>query len=262
MTDPSSPEASLLAPDEPPAFEFIAGRHSSPFLITCDHAGRRLPRALADLGVSASELERHIAWDIGAAGVTRQLAALLDASAVLQTYSRLAIDCNRPPSVPSSIVEQSEATLIPGNHALSAAARAARVAAIFQPYHDRILAELNERAARAQPTVLIAMHSFTPEFHGVPRPWHAGVLYNRDTRLAHAVLELLRADSELVVGDNEPYAVSDASDYGVVVYGEQRGNLHVELEVRQDLITTEAEQAAWAARLAPLFRRAASRFLG
>ena len=246
----------LLAPDEPAAFEVIADQNRSPFLITCDHAGKRLPRALGSLGLPESELSRHIAWDLGAAQVARALARELGAFAILQTYSRLAIDCNRRVDVPSSIPLLSESTVIPGNHGLSPAQAAERARAIFHPYHARILAEFERRAAAAQPSVLIAMHSFTPSFMGVTRPWHTGMLYNRDVRLGRALIDLLRREPELVVGDNEPYSVSDLSDYGVVVYGEQRGIPHVEIEIRQDLLADEPGQEAWAKRFARLLPEA------
>ena len=249
---PSTEEPRLLSPDDPPAFEVIEDDRGSPFLITCDHAGNRLPRALGNLGLPAHELERHIAWDLGAAQLTRCLARELGAFAILQTYSRLVIDCNRPLHVPSSIPLISENTAIPGNQDLSAAAAAERARAIFKPYHERIVSEFERRARAAQPTVLIALHSFTPIFQGVARRWHAGMLYQRDTRLGRALLELLRQDPELVIGDNQPYSVSDLSDYGVVVYGEGRGIPHVEIEVRQDLLRDEAHQMAWGTRLAKL----------
>ena len=252
------PNDPLLEPDEPAPFEVIEDSAGSPFLITCDHAGKRLPRALGDLGLTPAELERHIAWDLGAAGVARALARGLGACAVLQTYSRLVIDCNRPLGVPSSIADISEHTIIPGNQALPPGAAERRAREVFEPYHARIREELARRARASQPTVLIAMHSFTPTFKGVARPWHVGMLYNRDARLAHALLELLRRDPALVVGDNEPYSVSDSTDYGVVEYGERAGNLHVEIEIRQDLLSTEAGQAAWAERFAELLPRAAS----
>jgi predicted N-formylglutamate amidohydrolase len=257
--DPQSiPTPPLLAPDEPAAFEVIEDERSSPFLITCDHAGKRLPRALGTLGLPESELSRHIAWDIGAAQVARLLARELGAFAILQTYSRLAIDCNRPLDVPSSIPSISENTVIPGNGELSPAHKAERARAIFQPYHARIVSEFERREKAAQPSVLIAMHSFTPTFMGVSRPWHAGMLYNRDVRLGRALIELLRRDSELVVGDNEPYSVNDLSDYGVVVYGERRGIPHVEIEIRQDLLLDEPGQVAWAKRFARLLPEACS----
>lgn len=246
----------LLAPDEPAAFEVILDERRSPFLITCDHAGKRLPRALGTLGLPESELVRHIAWDLGAAQVARALARELGAFAILQTYSRLAIDCNRQVDVPSSIPLISEQTVIPGNHGLSPELAAERARAIFHPYHARILAEFERRASVGQASVLIAMHSFTPTFMGVSRPWHTGMLYNRDVRLGRALIELLRRDPELVVGDNEPYAVSDLSDYGVVVYGERRGIPHVEIEIRQDLLLDDAGQQAWAKRFARLLPEA------
>lgn len=252
--------AALLAPDEPAPFEVLGDRAGSPFLITCDHAGKQLPRALGNLGLPASELERHIAWDLGAAGLARELGRALGAFTVLQTYSRLVIDCNRRPGVPSSIAELSEDTIIPGNQALAPGEAERRVRDIFEPYHQCIVQELARRSRAAEPTVLIAMHSFTPSYRGVSRPWHVGVLYNRDTRLAHALLELLRRDPALVVGDNEPYAVSDLSDYGVVEYGERPGNPHVELEIRQDLLSDAGAQAAWAKRFAELLPRALAAF--
>jgi predicted N-formylglutamate amidohydrolase len=255
-----SPEASLLAADEPAAFEVAPGNGSSPFLITCDHAGRRIPRMLGDLGLPEAELSRHIAWDLGAFQVARELANALGAFLITQTYSRLVIDCNRHPEVPTSIPVISENTEIPGNQALSEEAKARRVRDVFAPYHERIVRELDRRAAANQPTVLVAMHSFTPIFKGVPRAWHVGMLYNRDTRLAHALLERLRSDPELVVGDNEPYSVTDTSDYGIPVYGERRSIPHIEIEIRQDLLLEEAGQKAWAKRFAELLPEACASF--
>jgi predicted N-formylglutamate amidohydrolase len=252
----------LLSSDEPPPFSVGHAEGSSPFLITGDHAGRLLPRRLGDLGLPEAELDRHIAWDIGAAGVARALADRLDAFFILQTYSRLAIDCNRPVDVPTSIVTVSEATPIPGNRDLSPADAASRAREIFWPYHDRIVAELERRRSADQQAVLIAIHSFTPVFKGVARPWHVGVLYNRDTRLAHPLLDLLRQEGDLTIGDNQPYAISDDSDYGIPVHGERRGIPHVELEIRQDLIADPAGERAWAARLARLLPAALEHLAG
>lgn len=249
-------KATILAEDEPSPVRVLRPDGTADLFLTADHAGRAIPRALGRLGVPDSELDRHIAWDIGIAGVTERLSAALDATAVLQTYSRLVIDCNRDPSVPSAMPEISETTPIPGNVGLSAADRAARVAAIFTPYHDRIATLLDARAAAGRRTVLVAMHSFTPVFKGESRAMQIGVLYNRDTRLAAALLELLRAEGDLVVGDNAPYAITDTSDYGVPVHGEHRGLMHVEIEIRQDLIADEAGQTAWADRFARLMREA------
>ncbi len=246
----------LLDPDESSPVRVLRETGRSDLFLTADHAGRAIPRRLGQLGLPENELVRHIGWDIGIAGVTERLSQALDATAVLQIYSRLVIDCNRDPSVPTSIPEISELTEIPGNRHLSDADRAARIEAIFAPYHARIRTLLDDRAAAGRRTVLVAMHSFTPIFKGESRAMHVGVLYNRDATLANTLLALLRAEGDLVVGDNAPYAITDTSDYGIPVHGEQRGLVHVEIEIRQDLIADEAGQAAWAARFARLLRAA------
>ena len=251
----------VLDPDEPGPVTFDNEAGRSVFFLTCDHAGRAIPRRLDRLGLPDHETRRHIAWDIGIGRVGRRLSQLLDATVILQTYSRLVIDCNRDPKVPSSIPEISETTEIPGNRSLTEAARAARIDAIFRPYHDTIAAALDRRAAADHASVLVALHSFTPVFKGVARPWHAAVLYNRDARLALPLLELLSTEDGLVVGDNEPYAVSDLSDYTVPVHGEGRGLPYVEVEIRQDQIAEPAGQAAWAERLARVLPAAYAEFL-
>lgn len=251
--------ASLLAADEPDPVTVLRADGVSPLFLTADHAGRHLPRALRGLGVSEAERARHIGWDIGIEGVTRHLAEALDATAVIQNYSRLVIDCNRDPAWPSAFPAVSEFTPIPGNEHLTEADRAARVRAIFSPYHGRITALLDQRAAAGRPSVVVAMHSFTPVFKGQSRTMHAGVLHNRDFGLAHIMLTLLRAEPDIVVGDNEPYAITEASDYGIPTHGAGRGLRHVELEIRQDLITEPAGQRAWAERLARLLPMAVDR---
>jgi predicted N-formylglutamate amidohydrolase len=240
----------LLTEEDPSPVRVLREAGASDLFLTADHAGRAIPKALGDLGVSAAEMERHIAWDIGIAGVTERLSALLDATAVLQTYSRLVIDCNRNPSWPTAMPDVSEYTPISGNHGLPPAARAARIAEIFDPYHDRIRALLDARARRR--TVLVAMHSFTPTFKGENRAMQVGMLYNKDARLARILLDLLRQEGDLVVGDNAPYAVTEDSDYGIPTHGEMRGLAHVEVEIRQDLIATAEGQDAWARRFARL----------
>jgi predicted N-formylglutamate amidohydrolase len=246
-------DAPLVGPDEPPPFEVVRPDGSSPYMLICDHASARLPRALGTLGVSAADRQRHIAWDIGVAGVARCLSERLDAFLILSNYSRLAIDLNRPPGSPQSIVTLSERTEIPGNFGLSVDAAVQRRRALFDPYHGRIREELDRRARDGRSAVLISVHSFTPSYLDASRIWHMGVLYQRDARLAHLVLQRMRMAEELVVGDNEPYAVNDATDYSVVNHGEKRGIAHVELEIRQDLIDDAASQASWAKRFADLF---------
>jgi len=244
----------LLTADDPAPVRVLRETGRSDLFLTADHAGRVIPKALGDLGVSEPERRRHIAWDIGIAGVTECLSDLLDATAVLQTYSRLVIDCNRDPSWPSAMPEISEYTPIPGNRGLTNDARAARVAAIFTPYHDRIGALLDARAHRR--TVLIAMHSFTPSFKGENRAMQVGILYDKDPRLALILLDLLRQEGDLVVGDNAPYALAEDSDYGVPAHGLRRGLPHLEIEIRQDLIAEPEGQQIWARRLARLFTAA------
>jgi predicted N-formylglutamate amidohydrolase len=242
--------ATFLADENvPPVHEHNAdGR--SPFLFTCDHYGRLIPRMLGDLGLSENELTRHIAWDIGIAEVSEQLATQLDAHLVAQRYSRLVIDCNRPPQVASSIPLISEAITIPGNEGLTREAAEARRQAIFDPYHRRIDEIIDQRLQAGKPTVLVAMHSFTPVYAGIARPWHIGTLYHRDTVLPPLLLKHLRREGDLVVGNNEPYAVSDETDYTIPVHGERRGLMNTGIEIRQDLISDQAGQQAWADRLA------------
>jgi predicted N-formylglutamate amidohydrolase len=243
---------SLLAADEPMPVTVHNENGSSPFLIVADHAGNSIPRALGRLGVSETECERHVAWDIGIGAVCRLVADALDATLVQQNYSRLVIDCNRTPGSETSIPETSEFTPVPGNVGLSESRKATRVREIFRPYHDRIGSELDRRRKAGRPAALIAMHSFTPVFEGVARPWHVGVLYNRDKRFAHLLMALLKRKVGLVVGDNEPYSVTDASDYTIPVHGERRGLHHVAIEVRDDLIADDKGQRAWGPLLARL----------
>jgi predicted N-formylglutamate amidohydrolase len=238
--------------DVPPVLEDNA-EGGSPFLLTCDHYGRTIPRMLGDLGLPASALDQHIAWDIGIAGVAEALSKHLGAHLIAQRYSRLVIDCNRPPGAPGSIPRLSEATVIPGNEGLARGAVETRRQAIFDPYHRRIAEVIDRRLRDGVPTVLVSLHSFTPVYAGVARPWHIGALYHRDTRLPPLLLKLLRAEADLVVGDNEPYAVSDETDYTIPIHGEARGLMNTGIEIRQDLIADQAGQRHWADRLARIF---------
>jgi predicted N-formylglutamate amidohydrolase len=251
----------LLAPDEPPAVTADNENGTSALVIVAAHAGTRMPRRLGQLGLSDAETDRHIAWDIGAGAVCRLIGTALDAVVIRQTYSRLVIDCNRMPGSETSILAVSEATPVPGNVGLSEAQKRARRREVFQPYHDRITAELDRRRAQGRPAALIAMHSFTPVFNSEARRWHVGVLYNRDPRFAHILMELLRREAGLVVGDNEPYSVTDASDYTIPVHGEQRNLHHVAIEIRQDLIADESGQMKFASLFARLLPQAYRRVM-
>lgn len=252
-----SAHESLLGPSDPPAFTVHAPAGRSRYFLTGDHAGQRVPARLEGLGVPRAELDRHIGWDIGIAEVARLLSARLDAFAIVQTYSRLVIDCNRPLGALTSIPETSDGTVVHGNHGLDDGARAARAREIHAPYHDRIVAELDARAATRP--IVIALHSFTPVMQGFVRPWQAGVLYNRQPAFSRALKPLLEAEG-FVVGDNEPYAVGDGTDYGIPVHAEGRELPSLLLEIRQDLIAHEAGQHEWAERLARLFGALEAKF--
>jgi predicted N-formylglutamate amidohydrolase len=251
----------LLAGDEPsPVLEERTHGRSN-LVIVVDHAGARIPRSLRDLGLPASELERHIAWDIGALGLARAMSELLDAPLIAQNYSRLVIDCNRDPRTPTSIPEISEWVVVPGNLNRSAADDAARRAAVFDPYHARIQAVLDERRAAGRPTFLVAQHTMTDVFKNSRRDMHGAVLYNRDRRFAGLVLDMLRREPGLTFADNQPYFVSDETDYTIPTHGERRGLPHVEIEIRQDLVREESGQREWAARVAAALSAAEAEFL-
>jgi predicted N-formylglutamate amidohydrolase len=245
--------ATLLGPSDPPPFELHNEGGGRRCLLICDHASAAIPAALGDLGLDAGQRRRHIAWDIGIAEVTRRLARRLDAPAVLSGYSRLVIDCNRQLDDPTSIAQESDDVPVPGNRGLDAAARAARAAACFWPYHQAITAQIARMREVGRPPALISLHSFTPVMQGYERPWHIGVLWNRDGRLAKPILEWLGRDPAICVGDNKPYDGRAGRGYGVSMHGEQEGLPHVLLELRQDLIDTHHGAEAWAERLAHLF---------
>ena len=208
--------------------------------------------------VSASDeavLRRHIGWDIGAGDVTRRLAGLLDAPAVLAGYSRLVIDCNRPLGAPTSIPALSDGVAVPANQALGGTAAAARAEACFAPYHraiDRVVAAVGERSG---PPVVISMHSFTPVLDGFERPWHVGVLWHRDGRVPLPLMAALGADPAIRVGDNEPYSGRVPMPYCIPAHAETTGLPHATVEIRQDLIDTHHGAEAWAHRVADALGR-------
>lgn len=247
---------SLLAADEPPAFQEFQIDGGSDFIIVADHASARIPRRLANLGLPDSELQRHIAWDIGALSVARRVALALDAPLVAQNYSRLVIDCNRDPKVATSIPRVSELREIPGNIGLSPQDIDARRKEIFDPYHRRIRDLLDHRQAVARRAIMVAQHTMTDVYKSDRRKMHAAVLYNRDRRFAGEVLRMLRRERDLIIADNEPYFVSDETDYTIPHHAEARKLLHVEIEIRQDLVKDEAGQEQWAARIARALRDA------
>lgn len=254
----------LIAPDEPAPTAIEHANGASPMLLIADHAGNLVPRALRQLGLPQSELDRHIGIDIGILGVCRSLSEILGATLIHQRYSRLVIDCNRHPQYDSAFASVSDQTPVPGNEGLAVADAARRITEIFMPYHAAISRELDRRENAKRPAALIAMHSFTPH-HKVlkaARPWPIAVLFNRDTRIADLLIRGLRDEAGLNVGVNEPYKVDDESDYAVPVHGEQRGVPVVEIEIRQDLIASVEGQKKWAALLAPFLRQSVDGVLG
>lgn len=224
----------------------VFGR-SRPAVVVCDHASNAVPLALGSLGLDPVVLARHVAWDIGAGPLAEALARRLRLPCVLAGYSRLVVDCNRDPASAASMLALSDGDRIPGNEAISPADRAARIAEIFEPYHAAVTATL--AAMQHACPALVAVHSFTPVMQGLARPWHCGVLWNKDSRLPLAVLAALRAEPGLLVGDNEPYSGRDPSDYTVSRHAAAFGRPHICLEIRQDLLADSPGVEAWASRL-------------
>lgn len=249
--------APLLAADEPPPVAIVNPAGESSFLLIGDHAGNAIPARLGTLGLSASDLARHIAWDIGVGALGAAMAERLDAVFVRQTFSRLAVDCNRGPQAPDVIAEVSDGTVVPGNAALSPEERAARFAEILEPYQLAIGAEIARRDAARLPTTLLALHSFTPTMRGAARAWHAGILHGGgDPAFAIRLLAELRRDADLIVGDNEPYKM-DLIDYTIPRHAFAARRPYAEIEVRQDLLESGAGIAIWCERLASAAERAA-----
>jgi predicted N-formylglutamate amidohydrolase len=240
----------LLGRDDPHPVGVQNPGAPSPFLLVCDHAGRDIPATLGRLGLPDAAFDLHIAWDIGALTLAQRLSARLEACLIHQRYSRLVIDCNRTPGHPGLIAGVSDGIDVPANRDPASGDVRARLAEIHAPYHARIAAELDARAAAGLPAVLVSVHSFTPVMGGIARPWHVGVLHGGASAASDAMLGLLRREPDLVVGDNQPYAM-DGTDYTAPVHAWARGLDVIELEVRQDLLQDEAS----AARMADLLTR-------
>jgi predicted N-formylglutamate amidohydrolase len=256
MLQDDDPPAPLLDASEAPPVEVVNPDGRAPLLLLCEHAGNAIPRALGDLGLSAQERLRHIAWDPGAADVARGLSAALDATLILQPYSRLVIDCNRPRHAASLIPTISDGTPIPGNRALDARAIEQRWRDIHQPFHRVVAQALNRRSDRG----LVTIHSFTPVLASAPqpRPMHAGLLYGADARLADCLLEALNALGESdKIARNQPYAVDGESDFAIPVHGLARGIPNLLIELRQDLLVDAAGRQVWIDRLAAALRHRA-----
>jgi predicted N-formylglutamate amidohydrolase len=244
---------SLLEGEDAPAV-LVNGGGRSPYVLICEHASNRLPKALGTLGLPESDLRRHIAWDIGAEPVARLLSQRIDAPLVLQRYSRLAYDCNRPPDAPDAMPEISETTRIPGNRNLSAADKLARIREIYRPFHAAIADLLDRRAAEGVGSVVVTVHSFTPVYKGMPRAVELGILHDRDTRLsAKLITSFPTVDARL----NEPYGPDDGVLHTLNLHAAPRRLPHVMIEIRNDLISDERAQADWAERLSASLVQAA-----
>ncbi len=246
----------LLTVHDPVPVVKINPEGRSSFILFGDHAGNLIPSKLGRLGLGATDLQRHIAWDIGVDALGTRLAAALDCLFIRQVYSRLVVDCNRAAVASDCIAESSDGTPVPGNRQLASAARGERIAGIYAPYHQAIAAELSRRDSIGIKSIVIALHSFTARMYGADRPWHIGVLHDGgDPAFATSVLAVLRRTA-YVVGDNEPYRM-DKTDYTVPRHAYAARRPYVELEIRQDLLTSDTQCDEWAAVIAAALHTAA-----
>lgn len=231
--------------------EALQGDLGRGLLLLCDHAANAIPPEYGDLGLPPAALERHIAYDIGAAGIARACAAALGVPALLTTFSRLLIDPNRGLDDPTLILAISDGTPVPGNAAIDRSEAERRVRRFYDPYDAAIAAALDAFATAGVAPAILSIHTMTPTMQGVARPWHASVLWDADPRLAGPLLATLRGEPDLNVGDNEPYGDALRGDT-LDRHAAPRGLAAAVLELRQDLVTQEAEAAAWGRRLARL----------
>ena len=226
----------LLAPHEPPPYRIENPDGRAPILFTCDHASWAVPQSLDRLGLQANELQRHIGWDRGAAQAAIRLAKRFDAPAIMTHYSRLVIDCNRAPRTAASIPETSDGTAIPGNQGLSPLDVARRENALFNPYHTAIRDLLDKIRQGGATPIYIALHTFTPRINGFQRPWHFGVLWDRDSNLAEPLMAELERNSGIVVGDNKPYSAQGKFDFSRMHHASPAGIPYALIEIREDLL--------------------------
>jgi predicted N-formylglutamate amidohydrolase len=232
-------DRSILAADEPPPFIVLNSDSRAPVLLVCDHASRRFPASLGDMGLDPPARRCHLAYDIGAGGLTRKVAERLSLTAVLCEYSRLVVDCNRQLLDPGAFLEFGDGVVIPGNRNLDTAQKTARAESIYWPYHYAVEEEIKRLESFGTPPAVLAIHSFTPVLNGVSRPWQMGVLWDIDRRLSDLFLKQLR-EAGFLVGDNVPYSGKAPQDFTIDHHAETNGLPHVGIEIRQDLIDDEA----------------------
>lgn len=250
----------LLSSSDPAPVVVERNGGASPFVFVCEHAGLAVPAALGDMGLGAESWKQHIASDLGAVQVASQLARKLGSILIFQQYSRLVIDCNRTFTADSLIPDVSHGTVIPGNTDLEQMERMARIDEIHAPFHKTIEQELDRRRVENIPTILVSIHSFTPKLGDEKRPWHVGIQYAKNTGVANIVMNIMREDRTLCIGDNLPWPVNETDDYTIPVHGDGRNIPCVMIEVRQDLIMTEETQLCWAERLSDTLSRAAREY--
>jgi len=244
----------LIGESDPPPIEIVNPAGAARVILACDHASRAIPSGLDSLGLGDTALRRHIAWDIGAAEVTRQLAMMLDARAVLAGYSRLLIDCNRDLDDPTLIPVISEDVVVPGNRDLDPTATADRVASFYQPYHDRLEHMISALCDGETVPAVLFVHSFTPIYRRIERPWHIGILWDRDPRLPMPLIDALRDIPDICVGDNQPYSAQNGHDFTNERHAGRTGLAHALIEIRQDLIDTHHGALKWARLLYDMLR--------
>ncbi len=239
----------LLGPGEPPPYTIIDARGEPAAVLVCDHASNAVPAALGDLGLDEEKRQRHIAWDIGAAEVTRHLAAMLSVPAALSGYSRLVVDCNRALDDPTAMRQISDGVIVAGNRDLDATARARRAESCYWPYHRAVMRTIEKVAARGVVPAVVSVHSCTPSLRGIQRPWHVGVLSNHDRRMADLTIAELARHRDLCIGDNQPYSGLDPHGYTIETHALPAGRPNVLLEIRQDLVATSDDARRWAERI-------------
>ncbi len=245
---------SMIGPQTTESYRILPGRANAGIVIACDHANNAFPPGYGTLGLPADQLTRHIAYDIGAAEVARRMSGLLNAPAVMTHYSRLLIDPNRGLDDPTLLMRISDGVVVPGNRSINDKEREKRIGQFYEPYHQALDATLDQCIATRVVPILVSIHSFTESWRGKMRPWHAGILWDSDGRLALPLLEELRAEGDIVVGDNVPYTGRLKGDC-MWRHGTMRGIAHCIVEIRQDLIGEEKGQRDWAERLARLLSK-------
>ena len=251
-SDGRSPVVNLLGPDDPPPVRIANPGGTASVLVVCDHAANTVPRALGTLGLDPTRLSEHIGWDIGAAAVAERLAQHLDAPAISTGFSRLVVDCNRALNDPSLIPETSDNVPVPGNRSLGTAEREARIAALHRPYHQAIADCLDGFGRRGSVPAIISIHSFTPQMNGEDRPWHVGVLWDKDPRMALPLIANLARTDKITVGDNQPYSARSPQGYTMAQHALAHGLPHILIEIRQNEIADDSG----AERYAELIERA------